>query len=109
MPASVEKMIIENLIKGYAPKNVEVRIPILSFYAWKNPKPSNAYTDEQKATVEQFERNVAKPFFRSIISEFQNRFPHAKIVVIPNGHHYCFIAQEDLVYDEINKFLHQSG
>jgi hypothetical protein len=41
-----------------------------------------------------------------MVDEFQSRFPHSKIVVIPDGHHYCFIAQEDLVYEEMNKFLH---
>jgi hypothetical protein len=105
MPASVEKMMIENLVKGYAPKRVEAKIPILSFYAWKIPKLSNAYTEEQKAAFDQFEQNVAKPFFRTLISEFQNRFPHAKTIEIPDGHHYCFIAQEELVYAEMRKFL----
>jgi pimeloyl-ACP methyl ester carboxylesterase len=105
MPASVEKMMVKNLITGYAPKRVEAKIPTLSFYAWKKPKLSNAYTEEQKSAFDQFERNVAKPFFKSLISEFQNRFPHAKTVVIPDGHHYCFIAQEELVYEEMRKFL----
>jgi pimeloyl-ACP methyl ester carboxylesterase len=105
MPASIENMMIKNLIKEYVPKRVEAKIPILSFYAWKKPKLSNVYSEEQKAAFDQFERNVAKPFFKSLISEFQNRFPHAKIVVIPDGHHYCFIAQEELVYDEMRKFL----
>ena len=105
MPASVEKMMFENLIKGYAPKKVEVKIPTLSFYAWKIPKLSNAYTEEQKAAFDQFDKKVAKPFFSSLVSEFQNRFPHAKIIEIPDGHHYCFIAQEELVYDEMRSFL----
>jgi non-heme chloroperoxidase len=105
MPESVERMMVENLIKGYVPKRVERKTPILSIYALKPPKLSNAYTEEQKASFDQFDRDVAKPFFRSLISEFQNRFPHAKIVVIPDGHHYCFIAQEDLVYAEMSKFL----
>jgi FMN-dependent NADH-azoreductase len=105
MPASVEKMMVKNLVKEYAPKRVEAKIPTLSFYAWKIPKLSNAYTDEQKAAFDQFEQNVAKPFFSSLISEFQSRFPHANIVVIPDGHHYCFIAQEELVHGEMRKFL----
>ena len=105
MPAPVETMMVENLIKGYAPKRVKAKIPILSFYAWKIPKLSNLYTEEQKAAFDQFEREVAKPFFRSLISEFQNRFPHAKVIVIPDGHHYCFIAQEGLVYEEMRSFL----
>jgi len=53
-PASVEKMMVENLINGYAPKRVEVKIPTLSFYARRKPKLSNAYTDEQKAAFDQF-------------------------------------------------------
>jgi len=105
MPASVENMMIKNLIKEYAPKRVEAKIPMLSFYAWKKPKLSNVYTEEQKAVFDQFERNIAKPFFKSLISEFQNRFPHAKIVTIPDGHHYCLIVQEELVYHEMRKFL----
>ncbi len=105
MPASVENMMIKNLIKEYVPKRVEAKIPILSFYAWKKPKLSSDFTEEQRAAFDQFERNIAKPFFKSLISEFQSRFPHAKIVTIPEGHHYCFIVQEELVYNEMRKFL----
>lgn len=105
MPESIEKMMVENLVKGYTPKKVEANIPILSFYVQGKPKLSNAYTEEQKAAFDQFNRDVRVPIFRSLISEFQTRFPHAKIVVIPNGHHYCFVAQEELVYEEMSKFL----
>jgi len=105
MSASIEKMMIANLVNEYAPKRVEAEIPTLSIYAQKIPKLSNAYTDEQKAAFYQFHRDVEVPFFNSLISEFQNRFPHAKIVVIPDGHHYCFIAQDQLVYEEMRNFL----
>jgi pimeloyl-ACP methyl ester carboxylesterase len=105
MPESVEKMIVENLIIGYIPKRVEARIPILAFYGLRKRKLSKDYTEEQKAAYEQFHREVREPFFKSVVAEFQNRFPHAKIVVIPGGHHYCYIAHEELVYDEMRKFL----
>jgi pimeloyl-ACP methyl ester carboxylesterase len=105
MPASIEKLMVENLVDGYAPRKVEAQIPILSFYARRTPKLSDAYTEEQKASFYEFHRNIDEPFGRSLISEFQSRFPHAKIVVIPEGHHYCFIAQEELVYGEMRKFL----
>jgi hypothetical protein len=98
-------MMSENLIKGYAPKRVEAIITTLSFYAQKKPNLSNAYTEEQKAAFDQFNRDVERPFFRSLISEFQGRFPHATVVVIPDGHHYCFMAQEELTYHEMRKFL----
>lgn len=105
MPKSVESMMTENLIKGYAPKRVEAKIPTLSFFAQKRPRLSNAYTEEQRAAFEQFHQDIEQPFFKSLIAEFQNRFSHAKIVVIPDGHHYCFIAQEELIYAEMRKFL----
>jgi pimeloyl-ACP methyl ester carboxylesterase len=105
MPASVEKMIAENLVKGYAPKRVAAKIPTLSIFTQKIPRLSNAYTGEQKAAFDHFHQTVEQPFFRSLISEFQERFPHAKVSVIPNGHHYCFIAQEEYVYNEMRNFL----
>jgi pimeloyl-ACP methyl ester carboxylesterase len=105
MPEYVYEKMVENLIKEYAPKRIEAKIPTLSIYAQKVPRLSNAYTEEQKAAFDQFHRTVEQPFFKSIISEFQERFPHAEIIVIPDGHHYCFIAQEELVYGEMRKFL----
>lgn len=105
MPSSVEKMIVENLITGYAPKKVEAILPTLCFFGKRKRKLTDDYTEEQKAAFEQFYRDVNEPFFRSVIAEFQTRFPHAEVVIIPDGHHYCFIAQEDLVYEEMRRFL----
>lgn len=105
MPEFVAEMMFENLWNGYFPKRVNAKIPILSFYALGTPKQLNIYTEEQKASFDHFFQNVRNPFYMSVVSEFQNRFPHAKIVVIPDGHHYCFIAQEELVYREMLKFL----
>lgn len=96
---------IENLITSYAPKRVDAVIPTLCFFGDRKPKLSDDYTDEQKAAYDQYDRDVRKPFFQYMIAEFQSRFPHAKIVVIPNGHHYCFIAQEELVCEEMRNFL----
>jgi len=108
MPASVERMMVENLVEGYAPKQVTVEVPVLSFYARRTPKLSEAYTEAQKAAFYEFHRKIDEPFGRSLITEFQSRFPHARIVVIPEGHHYCFIAQAELVYNEMRKFLSDS-
>jgi pimeloyl-ACP methyl ester carboxylesterase len=66
---------------------------------------TDEYTAEQKAAFETFIRDVRDPFFKSIIAEFQTRFPRARIVVIPGGHHYCFIAQAEQVHAEMRKFL----
>ena len=105
MPASVEKMMVDNLIKDYVPKKVAAKIPTLIFYALGIPTLQHGYTEEQKASYGQYFRNVREPVLRSVISDFQNRFPHAKIIEIPDGHHYCFMVQEELVYEEMSKFL----
>lgn len=105
MPASVETMMVEYLIKGYVPKRVDANIPTLIFYAFGIPTLQNGYTEEQIASYGQYFRNVREPVLRSVIAEFQNRFPHANIVEIPDGHHYCFIVQEKLIHDEMRKFL----
>jgi len=105
MPASVEKAMVENLVNEYAPKKVETEIPILSFYGKRKRKMIDEFTEEQKNAYEDFHRDVIEPFFQYMVDEFQGRFPHAKIVVIPDGHHYCFMAEEELVHDEMRKFL----
>lgn len=109
MSASIEKMMVENLINEYAPQKVEAMIPILSFYGKRKRKMTDDYSDEQKAAYEKFHQDVVEPFFTFMVAEFQSRFPHAKIVVIPDGHHYCFIAQEDLVYEEMSNFLQDTN
>lgn len=105
MPASVEKMLIENLINEYAPKRVDAVIPTLYFIGNRKRTRFNGYTAEQIEAYEKFDREVREPFLWSIVEEFKGRFPHAKTIVIPGGHHYCFIAQADLVYAETIKFL----
>lgn len=105
MPDHVFQMMVENLVKKYAPQRFEAKIPTLGIYAQKIPRLSNAYTEEQKAAFHQYHQSVEQPFFKSLISEFHERFPHAKIIVIPDGHHYCFIAQEELVYNQMLDFL----
>ena len=105
MPAYVEQAIVKNLITDYAPKRVEAQIPTLCFYGQRQRELTDEYTAEQKTAYEVFIREVRDPFFKSIIAEFQSRFPLAKIVVIPGGHHYCFIAQEQQVYEEMRQFL----
>jgi len=107
MPASVETMIVENLVKDYAPKRVETVIPTLFIIGNRKRTRFEGYTAEHIKAYEKFDREIREPFFWEIVSEFQGRFPHAKIIVIPGGHHYCFMAQEQLVFEEMQKFLQE--
>jgi pimeloyl-ACP methyl ester carboxylesterase len=105
MPEHVTQMLTENLIDGYAPRPIQARIPILAFFAFGKPKLSSAYTAEQAALFDEFNREIRLPFGRSLVSDFRQRFPHAEIVVMPEGHHYCFIAQQEQVYERMRSFL----
>jgi non-heme chloroperoxidase len=105
MPDAVGEALAENLIRTYAPKRLQASIPTLSFYGQRKKKLSEAYTAEQKAAYDQYYENVVLPGFHALIADFQARFPQAKIVVIPNGHHYCFMAQEEVVLAEMRSFL----
>ena len=104
MPENIEKLFKDSLV-AYVPVEIKVQIPILSFHALGETRLPDYLTEEQKKLSHQFDIDVRLPFRKSVLREFQNRFPHAKIVEIPDGHHYCFIAQEELVYDEMKKFL----
>lgn len=105
MPDSVGNALVENLITKYAPPKVNDNIPRLYFFGKRRRKLTDIYTEEQKADYERFYRNIMEPYFNSEMSGIQARFPHAKIMIIPDGHHYCFMAQEEFVHDEMKKFL----
>ena len=90
----------------YAPEDAKIKIPVLSFFA-RNDQPGfpDYLTEEQKKAKLDFFRREVLPRWEKNISKFKADVPHAKVVVIPDGHHYCFIAQEDLVYKEMMNFL----
>jgi hypothetical protein len=46
-----------------------------------------------------------QPWNLHSIEKFRRDVPHARIVEIPKGHHFCFIQQEEMVYHEMRKFL----
>jgi hypothetical protein len=62
-------------------------------------------TAEQQAQVIEFYEKVRPALQRECIEQFRGDAPHARIVIIPKGHHYCFIKHEELVFEEMRKFL----
>jgi non-heme chloroperoxidase len=95
-------------LRGYTPEDSKIQAPVLSFYSLNGSDyylSPDYMTEEQKALVIEFFETVRPPLHREQIAQFQRSVPHAKIVEIPNGHHYCFIKHEDLVFDEMRKFL----
>lgn len=99
---------IGETVNTYAAPYTDIQAPLLSIHAIQNPKNFISYdymSDEQRAQVVDFFENVRIPYDRQWIEQFQRAMPRARVVVLPNGHHYCFIQQEEQVFDEMRAFL----
>lgn len=96
-----------SISRNYPPEDSMTKAPVLSFYAiWDRfDLFPNHLTDEQKAKLFEYRKNIRLPIQRELIEKFRRDVPHAKIVEIPQGHHWCFIKHEELVYEEMRKFL----
>jgi hypothetical protein len=96
------------MMRSYQPEDAKIQASVLSIYAinWSGDYLSpDTMTEEQKAQVIEYFDGVRPPLQRELLEQFQRSVPHAKIVVIPNGHHYVFIKHEELVFDEMSRFL----
>jgi len=92
-------------LRDYVPEESTIRVPVLSFYAiWDDLLP-DYLTDEQKALAAEFHKTVRLPVQRECIAQFRQNVPHAKVVEILQGNHYCFIKHAELVYEEMRNFL----
>jgi len=94
-------------LASYAPENSKLQMPVLSFYAILDGADAIAdyMTADQKALVIEFFETIRPSLTRACFEQFRREVPHAKIIEIPKGHHYCFIKQEALVFEEMRKFL----
>jgi len=89
----------------YSPHHANIKVPVLSFVAISNPVRPIYFSEEQKRVADDFHRSKWLPFQKREVAQFKKDIPQAKVIEIPNGHHYCFIAQENLVHEEMRKFL----
>ena len=101
-------------INSYKPEYSKIQAPVLSIFAVNDGAfyvSPDYMTAEQQAQVVEFYETMRAALQRECIEQFRGDVPHARIVIIPKGHHYCFIKHEELVFDEMRKFLlpQQSG
>lgn len=95
-------------LSSYEPEDGKIQAPALSFVAFPDASSfiSQEYmTEAQQAQVIEFFETTRQAWLQQSMHQFHRNVPHAKIVEIPHGHHYCFISHEDLVFDEMRKFL----
>lgn len=112
----VEKMtdkILENLHRNvyqYSPKASAIKAPTLSFFAiWDKPYFPGYLSKEQRKVVSRFVSTVQATIQRECINQFKRDVPHAEIVEIPSGHHYCFMKHEGIVFEKMMNFLSAGG
>jgi pimeloyl-ACP methyl ester carboxylesterase len=99
---------LNDTLASYSPEYSNIQVPVLSFFAipdGSNYLSPDYMTEEQKSRIIDFFITVLRPLLQRYIEQFRSKVPHARIVEIPHGHHYCFIKQEELVYEEMRKFL----
>ena len=98
----------DTLRNRYKPEDSKIQAPVLSIYVildGNDALSSNYMTDEQKALVTEFFDTIRPPLTRECIEQFRRDVPHARIIEISKGHHHCFIKHENLVFEEMRKFL----
>jgi hypothetical protein len=86
---------IHDTVASYVLEDSKIRAPVLSFFALPDSSGYQAsyMTEEQKAQVAEFIDTILNPYNREWIAQFRRNVPHARIVEIPQGHHYCFIKR----------------
>lgn len=103
----INKAIMDTLT-SYMLEDSEIKVPVLAFFSLS--KGANTISDEwmtedQKEAIRKHIELREDPWTRESIEQFRQSVPQARIIEIPYGHHYCFIQHEELVYEEMRKFL----
>ncbi len=107
MSDTVNKAIMDTLT-SYALEDSKIKAPTLAFYAISkglNTISNEWMTEEQRTELRDHVETRENFWTRESIDLFRQNVPHAKVVEIPQGHHYCFIKHEELVYGQMRKFL----
>ncbi len=99
---------ITDTLTSYVPEKSKINVPTLSFFAMSkalNTLSNDWMTEEQRTQIRDHVKTREDPWTRESIEQFRQHVAHAKIIEIPDGHHYCFIEQEELVYEAMRTFL----
>jgi pimeloyl-ACP methyl ester carboxylesterase len=107
MSDSISKAITDTLT-SYVLEDSKITAPTLAFFSLSkgvNTISDDWMTEEQKTELRSHVKTRENRWTRESIEQLQQNVPHARIIEIPQGHHYCFIQQEELIYQEMRKFL----
>ena len=99
---------LNDTLTSYTPEDSKIQAPVLSIYVILDSAyflAPDYMTEGQKKQVVEFIDTLRPIHQRECIEQFRRNVPHARIVEIPKGHHYCFIKHEDFVFNEMSKFF----
>lgn len=99
---------LTHTMRSYIPEEAKIKVPALGIFSISNGSYyiSNEWmTEEQKTQVREFFETTNYAWIQENIEQFQRNMPQAQVLILPEGHHYCFIKKEEEVYNEMRKFL----
>jgi pimeloyl-ACP methyl ester carboxylesterase len=99
---------IQATIDTYQADYASLTVPMLSIFVLIDGTDflsPDFMSEQQQAQVLDYFQNDRIPYKQNYIDQFRTSVPNARVVVIPRGHHYCFIQQPDQVYDAMCFFL----
>lgn len=101
---------LSQMMKTYPADYAGIDAPMLFFFVLtdgQNFLSSETMSVEQQAEVMDYFTQVRVPHVKNYIEQFRCNVPQGQMVVIPDGHHYCFLQQEEQVYRAMRDFLAQ--
>jgi len=107
MSEAINKALADTMT-GYKLEDSKIKVPTLAFYVLSkglNTISDDWMTEAQKAELRHHVETKENDWTRESIELFRQNVQHARIIEIPEGHHYCFMEQEELIYEEMRKFL----
>ena len=99
---------LDATLSSYEPEDAKIRVPTLSFAAFPDATDfisRETMTEALQEQVIEFFETTRNAWLLQSMQQFRRNVPHAKIVEILHSHHYCFIKNEELVFEEMRKFL----
>lgn len=99
---------LANTLNGYTPEEAGIKAPVLGIFSISNGiyyVSDEWMNEEQKAQVLKFFENENKAWIQENIELFKRNLPQARLLILPEGHHYCFIRREEEVYQAMRGFL----
>ena len=107
MSDDINKALMDTLT-NYELEDSQINVPTLAFFSLSKGLyaiSDDWMTDGQKIDLRNHVLTREEAWTRDSIEQFRRNVPQAEIIEISNGHHYCFINDEDLVYEEMRSFL----